>query len=60
MTRTFLDDRLDIGFGIDWRSWGIGGNITIHGDINSYYEHFGPLYFSVILWGKWKDTCNDI
>ena len=48
MMKTFLDDRLDIGFGIEWHCWGLGGNINIHGDLWMYLTKLGPLYFNVL------------
>ena len=47
---SFFDDNLDIDFGIQWRAWGIGGTVAIHGDLNTFHEKFGPLFFSITYW----------
>ena len=51
------DGNLDIGLGINWRAWGLGVTTHILGDINMFYEHLGPLYFTVTYWSL-KDSMS--
>ena len=55
------DGNLNMGFGIDWRSWGIGSTVTIYGDINNYHMKFGPLHLYIVYWRiKDWELKNDI